>query len=270
MCARCVIGRLPVASPRVGKVVGLWALIAVLLAGMAAPAGAQKPVRTALFYGDSITWESSNVVNQTLSAKGGWIAVHREKVATAPCDWPSIAADIAKYHPASVVIETAGNATACTGATATQSYYSSYQSTLRAMFTAAAGAGSAVVFVEAPPIEDPSWESAVEGIDTIAVSLAHQISGVSISTAGRSKLSKNGHFVTYKKCLKGETASEGCTNGQIAIRTHDTDSAQDGLHLCPDGLNGFPWFCDEYSSGELRFGQVLAKAATHPPKPVIP
>lgn len=56
-----------------------------------------------------------------------------------------------------------------------------------------------------------------------------------------------------------------------AVVSIEVTGTQTGIHLCPDGLQaGYPYACDMYSSGELRYGKALANAMSNPPRPVVP
>ena len=153
-------------------------------------------------------------------------------------------------------------------------YDARYRADLDAIFSAVTSAGAKMVFVNDPPFQTvgvlhPERDAAVAQVIAIAADLAGDYHGVSIVTSARSQLSKSGKYIAYKSCLGVETAAMGCDDGQIAIRTVSGDPLQVGLHLCPDSLD-FPNPCDMYSSGEFRFGKVMAGAAVHPPKPVLP
>lgn len=246
-------------------------LVALLVAGFAPNAHAAVTQRTALIYGDSLIWESYKPIANAITAKPGWSVVNHSKPGTAPCDWLTrLDADLATYHPATVTLATAGNTglTACmTAPMGSPEYYDGYRADLDTFFAKVTTAGAKMVFVADPPFVNPDRDAAQIQIITIATELAANYHGVSIAKTARTQLSKGGKYVAYKPCLKTETADQGCSDGKIAIRT--ISGVQAGLHLCPPGLPpDFPWFCEVYSSGELRFGTAVGKVAVHPPKPV--
>ena len=137
----------------------------------------------------------------------------------------------------------------------TAAYYNKYQSDLNTFFAESTAAGAKVVFIEGPPMLNATWNSAVSQIEQIAANLATKYTGVSISTGPRLAVSNNGVYTSYLPCLSSETAADGCVNGQIAVRT--ITGIQTGVHFCPVGLT--PRKCATYSSGEVRFGEAIAK-----------
>jgi hypothetical protein len=241
-----------------------------------APASATTTVstKTALIYGDSLTWESYWAIQAKFATKKHWIFHNLSFPQSAPCDWLGrLASDLAAYHPTIVAITSAGNVSSCVTdadgnaqAVNTPGYYARYQQDLGAMFSEITATGSKVLFMEAPPFADPDRNAAVPQILGIAKTLAKGYHGVSVSSAINTALSKNGKYTAYKACLPSEAAQNGCLKGQIAVRT--LTGVQAGLHLCPIGLPSFPWFCQIYSSGELRFGNALVETIVAPPPPI--
>lgn len=249
-----------------GKLVGLWTLVVLLIASVAAPAGATKPPKLVLVYGDSLTWESAWTLQ-----KPGWDVVLKAFPGTAPCDWlGTLAGDVAAYKPQAVELETAGDPVSpCMQGDAIDSapYLAKFNADIGTFFATVTAAHVPMVFVESPPMPDPTWNAAVTSIDQMAVTHAAQYHGVSIATTPRKKVTLRGAYVDYMKCLKSETAAQGCVAGQIAVRSLVATRG----HFCPTGLpSTLPFECAEYSSGEWRYGTAELKAVMHPPKPVLP
>ena len=231
--------------------------------------------KSALIYGDSLTWESTWEINNVFAPKKGWTVNVHSFPATAPCDWLGwLPTDLATYHPTVVSFTSAGNPSSnCMTGDAltigTDAYYAKYTQDINDMFAQVTATGAKFVYIAGPPFGDPVRDAAVIKINAIAKQLAANYHGVSYSNAARVALSKNNKYTDYLPCLRTETAAQGCSNGLIAIRT--LTGLQAGLHLCPQGLpSDFPWFCTTYSSGEFRYGRAIANTTATPPKPILP
>ncbi len=235
---------------------------------------------TALIYGDSLTWESTPSLNQQLSSQPTWKARVHSFPATAPCLWRDwVAEDLATYHPKIVVLTTAGNSynptypcmvdpTGQPIEMGSPEYYVKTREDLDVIFSAVTATGAQMVFDVAPPMLDPVREEVVVQTGVIATELAAEYPGVSIAPYVRDALSSDGGYTDTLPCLPGETEAMGCSAGIIPVRT--TSGTQAGLHLCPGGLPTYPWFCDTYSSGEVRFAGALLQSILTPPPPVMP
>jgi hypothetical protein len=238
--------------------------------------------KTALVYGDSLTFESSWAIGQQFATKAGWQYAPHTYPGFAACDFLAwLPNDLATYHPRVVAIETAGNVTRpcmhdadgaqlVAGSTA---YYDRYTADLDAFFSTVTATGAKVVFVTAPPMLDAAWSARITQLRVIATGLAAKYHGVSISDIPRNAVSTSGTYVTTKPCLTTELVAQGCGRPaprRIYVRT--VVGSQNGIHLCPDGLAaGYPYPCTTgYSSGEYRFGRAVANTTAAPPKPVMP
>jgi len=250
-------------------------LVGVVLVSLlwGAPAGAVHAPKVALVYGDSLTWESWIDINADVAIHPNLAVQVHSLGYTSPCVWTQwLPADLAKYHPSIVTVESAGNgylagisdcmvdATGTPLADGSPGYFANYTASLSALFSEATASGARVLFLEGPPMLDPTRNADVIQIGQIAQSLAGQYPGVTISTAPRLAVSNGGTYADYMHCLKTETAAMGCTKRQIAVRTVAT-GWQLGLHFCPGGLPlAYPWFCSTYSSGEYRWAKAVVKA----------
>ena len=237
--------------------------------------GAAITPRTALMYGDSLTYESRSHITAQLQLKTGWQAHVHSFGGTALCDWlPWIADDLAAYHPSVVGLETAGNpgSRPCSAEVpGSAAYYADYRVALNTFFSQVTASGAKVVYFTPPPFTDPVRTQITKQITAMATELAFQYHGVSIATSMRNALAgSGGAYTETKPCLLTETAAMGCTAGRIAIRTV-AGLVDAGLHLCPTGIGSAPLgVCPVYSSGEFRFGRAVANSLAVPPKPKLP
>lgn len=233
--------------------------------------------KTALIYGDSLVWESRPEMNKAILNYSGWSYSYRGYPGTAPCDWlPNLQTDLDNVQPSIVAIETAGNYTRPCMADEngnqpvrnTKQYYDKYRSDLNTFFATVTASGAKLLFIEAAPMLETAWNKDVEGIYKIAKELGATYPGVSITNAAHNAVAIKGKYTSYMSCLNDETAEMGCINGQIPVRT--LSGTQMGIHLCPDGLPPFPYYCLTYSSGERRFAEAIIKKVVKPPQPIKP
>jgi hypothetical protein len=260
------------------KLAVAFAFVAVLAGLSTVNAAATTTPKTALVYGDSISFESRFAITNEITLHVGWTVATHTYPGTAPCDWiPWLATDLVTYHPSIVSVETAGNWTRpcmvdATGAPlspGTPAYYSRITADLSTMFQMITATGARAEFIDGPPMQDKAWNLRIKTIDADALALAKSLHQISIAGNPRVAVSASGAYTAYKTCFADETAAMGCTGGKIAIRT--ITGAETGIHFCPDGLgDSYPYVCDMYSSGEFRFGRSLARSLTNPPKPRLP
>lgn len=225
-----------------------------VLAGL--PAGATTP-KTALIYGDSVTYESRSLIAARLAARG-WTSHVRSYGGTAPCEWLQwLPADLAAYQPSIVGITTMGNKGLCVTAPAgTPEFYAQYTADLGALFSQITATGARVVFFTAPPVRDSARNAVVTALNRIGLDLAYQHRGVSVAGTVRSALSANGLYTDTKPCMVGECI------GRVTVRSPD------GVHLCPESLI-WPGNCAVYSSGEVRFARAITNTLISPPPPKL-
>ena len=255
-------------------------LTAVWALAMPGVAAATVTPKTALTYGDSITWESNWETVHQFAGKTGWTFHLHAYPGTAVCDWlPWLADDLATFAPSVVGIETAGNwfrpcmidANGNLPALGSPAFLAKYQANLATFFATVTATGAKVVFIQSPPMLDSTRNAAITRLNVIARSLAANYHGVSIATGPRNAVSASGKYVAVKPCLTIELTNPSCGQagpGLIDIRT--IVGIQTGLHFCPDGLQaGYPYPCDVYSSGEYRFGRALANTLVAPPPPIL-
>ncbi len=268
-------------SPQtIRKIAAVFALIVVTTATFLPVQAVAITPKTALVYGDSVTWESRIATANQFKLKKGWTYTNKSFPGTAPCDWlVNLQSDLATYQPSIVAIETEGNNTRPCMLDAngnvlpkdSQAYFDKYTADLGSFFAQVTASGARLLFVKAIPMKDTTWNNAVNKLNTIGTTLAGQYHGVSVTASPRNAVSASGKYIDYKTCLSTEVSAGYCgTDGKIAIRT--LTGTQAGIHLCPSGLNaGYPYSCpDAYSSGEYRFGKTLANLIVSPPAPVLP
>jgi hypothetical protein len=237
-------------------------------------AHAATVTKTALLYGDSLSFESTWAIRPA----AGWTDIPIEYPGTAPCDWTSeLVRDLATDHPSVVGVEFAGNVTRPCMLDAdgnqlvqgSDAFYAKYRADLTTFAAAVTETGARFVFIVPPPMLNATWNSAIIGLEGVERDIAAAYPGVSVTVGPRNAVSANGTYEATKPCLGTETAAMGCTDGRIEIRT-DVGS-QTGVHFCPTGLDsGYPYRCDEYSSGEKRFGSAISGALARPPAPIRP
>ncbi len=255
----------------------IFAVIAVLLGvSVLLPTLAEATVtpKTALMYGDSLTYESRAQIVTRLQLKKGWHGYVHSFGGTALCDWlPWIAGDLATYHPSIVGLETAANIgtrPCSTEVPGSDAYYADYLVALNSFFSQVTASGARVVYFTPPPFTDPLRTTITTRITAMVKTLAFQYHGVSIAGSVHTSLSNAGKYTETKPCLLTETAAMGCTAGRIAIRAV-AGLPDAGLHLCPTGIASAPsGVCPVYSSGEFRFGRAVANSLAAPPKPYLP
>ncbi len=213
--------------------------------------------RVALLLGDSLTSETARV----FEPPPGWQLAFIARPGMAPCDWladapPNFYSAMA-VHPAVVIIETAGNdSTGCMRvhgsfpAVGTPAYLSRYEAALATIFAMSRRDGARVILLAPPPLLEPHLGTALAEV----VDWASQVEHVTTSFGPRRSVSLNDGFALELRCLPGETAQQGCVDGEIPVRTLDDYYH---LHFCPH-VRDFTFFftCAVYSSGETRWARA--------------
>lgn len=247
------------------------ALVVGLLLTAAAPVAAAAPHKSrvprekpkvAVVYGDSLLDETKSDLVKDMRLQRAWKIDVRAYPATAVCDWLAKSqTDRATLHPAFVAVESVGaSMTSCMIDPATGGYFvygsqawaDKYAEDLDTFFASVTATGARAVFIAAPPDE---WMGNLdtEAIVGIAEHEASKYPGAGVDLDPALAVTANGDFAWTLPCLWTETASEGCSLGQIVIRR------MDGMHFCPG-----PWAdhfvknCPVYSSGEHRFALAIA------------
>jgi hypothetical protein len=257
---------------------------AMSIASVPAASAAVTP-KSALIYGDSLTYESQWAIAGRFATKAGWVQHAHEFPGFALCDllaW--LPADLAAYHPSVVAVETAGNyARPCVvDANGNQldptsaAFFVKYRADIHAFFKAVTDTGATVVWISAPPMLDAAWDSRIVKLNSIATEVAASYPGVSVSATPRNQVSNAGVYTATKPCLASETAALGCGlpgAGLIWVRT--VTGPQTGIHFCPAGLDVYPYPClptagTTYASGEYRWGTAVADATVAPPASLRP
>lgn len=232
---------------------------------------------TSIIYGDSIMYESRQVVTNKFSTKKGWTNYIRSYPGYAICDWQSsLVSDLATYHPKVVTLEMQGNSvTDCmkdaNGAqivSGSAAWAAKYRWDLNLFFATATSSGAKVVFLKSLPRGYP--DSSPATLNSIALQEAGKFHGVSISGVPLNSVTASGKFTVTKACLAIEktSVSYGCNlvTNKIVVRY------KDGLHLCPTSYvnDDIVQGCTTYSSGAYRFGLATFNTTINPPLPVLP
>jgi hypothetical protein len=225
-----------------------------------------------VFYGDSLTWESTRYIPALAGQKGLAVTEH-SFVATAICDWfPDMWARLPKERPTVVVIAFYGNSwTKCMsdghgGWLQGAAKAAKYERDAAAATAIALASGSRVVLVGAPrsrdQMSDPQWE----GVRNAYRRVARQYPDRVVFRDAGEDIAPNGVYSPTRPCLARERdmvnadGSHVCENGETIVR------APDGLHFCPHGLDnaiGQPGHCPRYMSGGYRYIRTLVDAASH-------
>ena len=264
----------------------VWLVAMGSLAVAPGAAHADPVPKSALIYGDSLTFESQWQVRNQFATKTGWVPHQHEFPGFALCDFLAwLPDDLATYHPSVVAVETAGNYTrpCMTDANGNRldpngaAYLARYRADIHAFFRTVTDTGATVVWITAPPMLDAAWNARIIKLAAIAKEVAASYPGVSVSNVARNAVSKSGAYTATRSCLSTEQAAQGCGlpgPGLIAVRT--VSGTQTGVHFCPAGLDlSYPYLClptngTSYSSGEYRWGVAVANTIVAPPAPVLP
>ncbi|HEY7138369.1 MAG TPA: hypothetical protein VIB48_25155 [Acidimicrobiia bacterium] len=220
------------------------------------------PTRTAILYGDSLSFE----IRQQVVFDAALGGIHLEVSAfggLALCDrLPDMRADLARLHPQVVVLEFAGNSfTPCmrdrTGALlkiGTPAYHDRWRADLATAIRLANAAGARLVWASAPVTGTAAGAANVRWLQAMAGSVVAGNPGAQVAPAGDAVLDR-GAFSPRLPCLPDEGPAQGCTGGRIVVR------APDGTHFCPidpRAIRGVVGDCPVYSSGARRFAAAVA------------
>ncbi len=231
---------------------------------------ARTPRHRALFLGDGLGVEASDLMMMDVGAHHGWGVRVRARGLLAPCDWlKGFPRELRTARPAVVGLLSAGDsaATKCMMSSAggvplgSPEYYRRYRDALVGIFDEATSAGARVVYFEPPPFADPAREAAARRVAAIVRSLLPQHPGVMVSTAVRDALSDHGRYSETLPCSSTEVHQHRCgPSGRISVRTRP-GLLDSGLHLCPAGLvPNAPIVCPVYSGGAVRYARAVADA----------
>jgi hypothetical protein len=239
----------------------IGALLCVVAFGCSGSTGRSAgPRADALVLGDSLLYEARHAI---LDGVHGRKVVMHAVPGGAPCDLlPALGADLARWRPRLVVLETAGNRfTACAtaaGALGSPGFARRYAKDFRTILDRSRAAGARVVVLDPPPVvgtDAPVNRGLVAMARTWRADAAGR-SGVEFVTGPRDAVSDHGRFVLTMPCRPDETTRPECRAGQIAVR-----DPYFRLHFCPrtyrdaaDLRRG----CRVYSSGAIRFGDAIA------------
>jgi hypothetical protein len=222
-----------------------------------------------VFYGDSLTWESTRYIPRLAAQKDLAVTEH-SFVGTAICDWfPDMWSRLPKERPDVVVFAFFGNSGTDCMKDARGALYqgagkvAKYERDANAAAAIAMASGAQVVFVGVPrsrdQMSDPKWEGVRNAFREIARRYPNR---VAFRDAG-TDIAPNDVFTETLPCLARERdmvnadGSRVCDNGETIVR------APDGLHFCPHGLDnamGQPGHCPRYMSGGYRYIRTLVDA----------
>jgi hypothetical protein len=161
--------------------------------------------------------------------------------------------------PDEVVLAFSGNTRPCLPAGAATDgdvFVDGYRHASEQAVAAFAAEGTMVVFALPPPRLDNPATAYLPGVYKDVAQQWPELARA--YDAGANVAGPNNTWVATLPCLPFETASMGCTNGNIAVR------APDKLHFCPGGLadpNNIWSGCALWSSGSWRYAMGLFHAA---------
>jgi hypothetical protein len=215
--------------------------------GAAVPGG-----RGVVVFGDSLTIQAWTYV-QRIAADRGQAFDGGAYGGTALCDWmPGIEKVLRADRPSYLVLAfTGNNLTPCTLAPDGSRQYGAalvalYRRDTQRAITAARTAGTQVFVVGPPAMKNPVTDDDASQLQTAMRELAATNPGV-VYLDAHEALSPDG-FRFARPCLLFETASLGCRNGSIVIRSAD------GVHLeTPSGGDR------AYSAGAWRYATLLMR-----------
>jgi len=242
--------------------------LVVVAAASACSGGASRSAsRVAVFYGDSILYETHSEVASALAAKG-WTTTMRADPGFALCDLePQLRRDLAALRPAIVVVETQGNfVRKCMSQPGTNTpwplgssqYVQLYDRALTTFVTETRRTGATVLFVTPLPVKTPKDNLSFLRVRQEEVALAASGPHVLVTDGPRDAVSNSGRFTSQLPCLPSEKSSPDCHDGRIRVRDSTIE-----LHLCPKGYAGLEdelRGCRQYSSGIERYSRALVAA----------
>jgi hypothetical protein len=244
-------------------VAGLVTLLLLLAAACGGGGDGARPADRALVIGDSLVLESAVPLQRQVERHDGWAASVHAYGGSAPCDWISwLPDDLASFHPTIVGISTVGNwyPSACMTGIAPNSpeFWAKYRADLSTLIGLVKEAGAHVVLFTPPPMRGATRNAISKQmvVELEALAAKHH---VAVANGTRTVLG-GATYMPVQPCRPDETATMGCHDGTIAVRTQPP-APDAGLHLCPTGLLLATDFrCASYSSGEVRFAEAVTRA----------
>jgi hypothetical protein len=217
-----------------------------------------------MLFGDSLAFQSQSAFIARMHRRAPGTRVDASTFpATALCDYrKAISAELLRRRPQVVVLEFSGNSvTPCMRDSSGEllpigsaRWRARYLDDLRAVLTAAAGAGAQVVWATAPPVRTPTGP---ENYPRLLAGAARRLAATNptlrVADTGMALTSGDRSFTASLPCRADEGAF--CRAGRIAAR------ADDGLHFDCHGAPGPLGGCLGYSAGGRRFGEAMADAA---------
>ena len=215
-----------------------------------------------VFWGDSLGWESRNVVTSKFAGRADVHVDARTFGGTAPCDWfIEMSARAATIDVA--LLQFSGNAFSnCMRDPVTQALpvaagiVAKYERDVEFIAQRLTALGARVVLVGSPPPRRASPGDPSLTLPDMYRSLAARLDRVAYVDAGQAVLDR-GAWTATLPCLPFEDTSRGCRDGHIPVR------APDGAHLCPVATpanEGVVGECAAWSSGAFRYGSAIADA----------
>jgi hypothetical protein len=235
-------------------------LVALLLAGLAAPAKA-APGDRVLVYGDSLTAEAEPYIQGFVQAVGHSHALVRGAPGGATCDlFDLMGYDATHERPAVVVVQFSGNnITRCMQdgqghPLLGDAWLAKYRADTVHAIQLFRRTGAQVWLGTSPIglLADKKGEDDVYRIAALYRDLAARYPNVHVTDSAAAVLAFGRYWTRTMPCLRNEPCAQVDTNGQRANQVRATD----GVHFCPvPVVNGAR--CPVWASGALRFAVGL-------------
>ena len=258
-------------SGRARLALAAGAAVIVLVVGVVAlrePPGPPGAGERVVLYGDSLSVEAGGAFTAAMERDAEAEVVVKAIPGIAPCDaYPNMQADMADpaTRPTVAVVQfTGNNASDCIrdadGAElAGPALAQRYAGDMRAVVELLATQGVRVVLVSPIPAPGLPGEAealiADEYLRIVTEWAGRDIGQVRYAPAVDKVTGPDEAYVDTLPCLPSEGADQGCTNGEITVRSVDR------IHFCPVDTED-DMSCPAYSSGATRFGDEMARVAT--------
>lgn len=246
-------------------VIGLALGGALLLRGTDQASSGTLDHTDVIVFGDSLIWEARPAIASQLEPG---LSVRVESFGgTALCDFTDrILAGASSQSPSLVVIGfTGNNFTPCMTRRGPlddeEAVAAVYADDLDSILAALDQIGTAVLLVGSPPGRNLDGSTGVPPVNDkwrdAAARWTERGADVTFSDTGQSLTDAGGRWVGTLPCLPIETASMGCVNGKIQVRSADT------IHFCPvlepEPAGVIPE-CAVWNGGAWRYAQAITDA----------
>jgi hypothetical protein len=239
------------------------ALVGGAFAYSHAKADASHPGGMIILYGDSLSAEASPYFADELARTTTALVIPKTIPGTGPCSAMDAMRSDATLHPDVVVIQYVGNnampcARDANGNRLTgQALTDRYEADVRAEVDLFASQGTKVVLVggpDAPGLPGGATLQIADAYQRIVDEWDDRAFGrVRYADAAGTVTGPDHRFVDKLPCAPDEGPAQGCTNGEVEVRSPDQ------AHFCP--AEGIYMVCPVPNPGARRFGFEMARVA---------